>query len=196
MKSYLSADSIEVEQEEMDIFPIETANELKPSGCPLHRLNLKLGTIVMLLINIDVARGLCNGTRLQITRMMQDMVEARIISGKFMDKLHLFTRVPFKPDEVLLDIRLTRTQLPFRLAFAMTFNKSQGQTLDKVGLLLKEPVFSHGQLYTAFSRVRRRDAIKVKINDIPYADKRQGRIKNRQGVFTRNIVYKEILQVD
>ncbi|KAK1343257.1 hypothetical protein QTO34_016035 [Cnephaeus nilssonii] len=40
-------------------------------------------------------------------------------------------------------------------AFAMTINKSQGQTLDRVGIFLPEPIFRHGQLYVAFSRVRR-----------------------------------------
>lgn len=37
------------------------------------------------------------------------------------------------------------------LAFAMTVNKSQGQSVDHVGLDLEHPVSSHGQLYVAFS---------------------------------------------
>ena len=43
----------------------------------------------------------------------------------------------------------------------MTINKSQGQTFERVGLHLHKPVFAHGQLYEACSRVRSFDSIKV-----------------------------------
>ena len=35
----------------------------------------------------------------------------------------------------------------------MTINKAQGQTLERVGIYLPEPCFTHGQLYVAASRV-------------------------------------------
>nr|CAH7751480.1 unnamed protein product [Callosobruchus chinensis] len=54
-------------------------------------------------------------------------------------------------------------QFPIRLAFAMTINKSQGQTFDKIGIFLPDPVFTHGQLYVAFSGVRRFDDVKIQI---------------------------------
>jgi len=47
----------------------------------------------------------------------------------------------------------------------MTINKSQGQTLDKVGVYLKEPVFDHGQLYVAISRARSIESIKVLVKN-------------------------------
>ena len=39
-----------------------------------------------------------------------------------------------------------RRQFPVRAAFAMTINKSQAQTLERAGICLDEPVFTHGQL--------------------------------------------------
>lgn len=48
---------------------------------------------------------------------------------------------------------LQRRQFPCQLAFAMSINRSQGQTMNHVGLYLLTPVFSHGQLYVACSRV-------------------------------------------
>jgi hypothetical protein len=77
--------------------------------------------------------------------------------------------------------QLSRRQFPVRLAFAMTINKSQGQTFDKIGVYLPRPVFAHGQLYVAFSRVRRMEDVSVMLD--------------RDGVgVTRNVVYRELLR--
>ena len=52
-----------------------------------------------------------------------------------------------------LPIEFKRLQFPLRLGFAMSINKSQGQTIKIVGLHLQEHCFMHGQFYVGCSRV-------------------------------------------
>jgi ATP-dependent exoDNAse (exonuclease V) alpha subunit len=82
---------------------------------------------------------------------------------------------------------MKRKQFPVQSAFALTINKSQGQTLPRIGLYLPQPVFTHGQLYVAMSRVRERH------NLIAYV--KNGVIQGRDGVYTRNVVFKEALEI-
>lgn len=70
-------------------------------------------------------------------------------------------RITLSSDDDKLPVKMTRHQFPVKPAFAMTINKSQGQTFDKVGVDLRRPVFDHGQLYVAFSRTRSFHSLKV-----------------------------------
>lgn len=95
-----------------------------------------------------------------------------------------------------LPFLLKRLQFPILLAFAMTINKSQGQTFDRVGIFLPRPVFSHGQLYVAFSRAISSQEIRFNY----YGTANQGKInqnsnktEDKEKVYTQNIVYREVL---
>jgi ATP-dependent DNA helicase PIF1 len=82
---------------------------------------------------------------------MKNVIEAIILNGKFRCENILLPRIPIIPTNV--PIQFKRLQFPIRLAFAMTINKSQGQTMSVYGLDLNTSYFSHGQLYMACSRI-------------------------------------------
>ncbi|XP_071036990.1 ATP-dependent DNA helicase PIF6-like [Parasteatoda tepidariorum] len=107
---------------------------------------------------------------------MPNVIEAMIITGHSTGNSVLIPRIPI----IFSDnpFQFKRLQFPVRLSFAMSINKSQGQSLKVVGLDLQNPCFSHGQLYVGCSRV----------GDVKNLDLLAPNGK------TKNIVYKEVLQ--
>lgn len=179
-------------------YPEEFLNTLTPNGLPPHVLKLKIGCPVILLRNIDPANGLCNGTRLIIRGFQKNTIDAEIVLGQHAGKRVFLPRIPLCPsDDEMFPFQFKRKQFPIRLSFAMTVNKARGQTIPNVGVYLPEPVFSHGQLYVALSRATARSNIRILA--VPAAEKdmnkgkRKGKKKLAKDIFTKNIVYKEVL---
>ncbi|KAG1180538.1 hypothetical protein G6F70_001677 [Rhizopus microsporus] len=125
---------------------------LDPSGLPPSQPKLKAGAPVMLLRNIDPARGFCNGTRLIVMHIGQCLL--RICLGHKPDApIEAIPSFTLSSQESDMPFMLTRKQFLVKLCFAMTINKPQGQSLKYVGIDLRQPPFMHGQLYVALSRV-------------------------------------------
>uniref|UniRef100_A0A0L8FRQ5 DNA helicase Pif1-like 2B domain-containing protein n=1 Tax=Octopus bimaculoides TaxID=37653 RepID=A0A0L8FRQ5_OCTBM len=151
LKTYSSTDSVSYNnEEEVQNFPFEFINSLTPSRMPSHHLNLKVGAIVMLLRNLSISQGLCNGTRMKVQKLHEHCIEASLITGSNRGCTVLIPRIKLSSNDADIPFTLNRHQFCLRLAYSITVNKTQGQTFEKVGIHLPQPVFSHGQLCHIF----------------------------------------------
>jgi ATP-dependent DNA helicase PIF1 len=184
---YKSADSVS-DPEHVALYPTEFLNSLNMSGVPPHELCLQVGAPIILMRNLS--NGLANGTRLIITKLTPRLIQAKVATGAKKVTLVCIPRITFIPsDAAHYPFTLNRLQFPVRAAYAMTINKSQGQTFKKVGVYLPKPVFTHGQLYVAFSRVGCKEGLRVLALDA-WHDATEN---SPAGIYTHNIVYNEVL---
>ena len=100
------------------------------------------------------------------------------MGGTFDGQRVLIPRIPMVPNDYPVNFK--RIQFPLLVSFAMTINKSQGQTFDVAGVHLRVPCFSHGQLYVALSRVGSAERLFI----LP---------TNVEDGSTSNIVYRDVL---
>jgi hypothetical protein len=189
----LSSDSV-VDPADASKCPIEVLNHLSESGLPPHKLTLKVGCPVMLLRNLDPRRGLCNGTRLQVKSVSRHVLFCTYLDrGRAgpeapADGVVLLPRICCRSAEGSSFVEFDRRQFPIRVCFAMTINKSQGQSLGRVGVYLNPEVFSHGQLYVALSRTT--DPSKLWLADDGVAEDSEG--KDLLYGRIKNVVYNEV----
>jgi ATP-dependent DNA helicase PIF1 len=136
---------------------------------------------VLLMRNLRPAAGLCNGVRMIVRRVGTRVITCQIAVGDHAGSTALIPRVITCPSDDKYPFPFQRLQFPLQPAFALTINKSQGQTLSFVGLMLTPPVFTHG-LNVAMSRVGSPDNIRILT---PQDD--QGRF------LAKNVVFREAL---
>jgi ATP-dependent DNA helicase PIF1 len=184
---YYSADSV-MHGEQHGIYPIEFLNTFSFSGVPPHELHLQEGCPIILLRNMT--SDLANGTTIIIIKLMQHVIEAEVATGPAKGQRVFIPRLSITPsDKERMPFTLRRRQFPVRPAFAMTINKAQGQTLKMVGIFLPKPVFTRGQLYVAMSRIGCPEGVKLLVTN-RWEDAHEDA---PAGVYTRNVVYTEVL---
>ena len=135
----------------------------------------------------DPKNGHCNGARYFIKKLTPKIIHAVLAVGPNKGNELFIPRIKFHPEDKNIPFEMERSQFPVRLCFAITSNRSQGQTLTCAGIYLKNDFFGHGQLYVAMSRVGNPKGLSIfkpKLNE-----------KDVLYQYTRNVVFKEILTV-
>ena len=142
---------------------MEFLNSIETGVLPPHRLRLRKGSVLMVIRNYAPFLGVCNGTRVTVREMKRRLLKVLILTGpKHGNEIHLPRICCDSAEDTDLPFALRRYQFPVRLAWAMTINKSQGQTFGgRLGIYLNKPVFAHGQLYCALSRATRGENVRI-----------------------------------
>ncbi|XP_044576763.1 ATP-dependent DNA helicase PIF1-like [Cotesia glomerata] len=143
---------------------VEYLNSINPPNFPPHNLKLRLYSVIMLVRNLSINEGLCNGTRLMVIELGTTLLKCKILTGDKVGDIVFINRITLYYDHAGA-FTFKRRQFPVKLAFAMTINKAQGQTFNKIGIDLQKDVFNHGQLYVAMSRVKSWDSLKIYLNN-------------------------------
>ena len=119
-------------------------------------------------------------------RLQPRYIEAEVATGPLKGKRAFIPRLNITPsDTENWPFTLCRRQFPVRPAFAMSTNKSQGQTFKRVGVYLPPACFLQwAALYLALSCVGEGDAVKLLV---PGLQKIEG------SSYTSNVVYPEVL---
>ena len=164
-----------------NLLSTEFLNSLKSPGVPEHELKLKLNCLCMVTRNISVQDRLMNNTKVIVREIGRHLVTVETLMGH---RRFVLPRIIFRFTLPRSGLMIDRRQFPLRLCYAITVNKSQGQTLNRVCIDLREHPFAHGQLYVAASRVRNSSDILILTQNDHFQD---------GCALTRNIVYRELL---
>merc|ERR1711998_106433 len=121
---------------------------------PLAELTIRQGDVMLLAKTLDKAAGLVKNQRVVVMELRWNAVVVRLDRSDQPPTYHTIGRACFSfALKRGSPLRVLRTQLPLVHAWALTINRSQGQTLTKILLDLRHAPFAHGQAYVAISRV-------------------------------------------
>ena len=137
-----------------DEYPEEYVSSLMIPGAPPYSLPLQTNARYMILRNA-APPGMCNGTQAVLLSFSRFMIKMRLLSGPGKSKIVHLPRFSFRvtSENSGLPFAFTRRQFPIIPSYCVSVHKSQGQSLDFIGLVAEKDAFSHGQVYVGMSRV-------------------------------------------
>ena len=165
-----------------DLVSDEFLKQQMNTGVPESELYLKVGSVCMLMRNLDRDAGLMNNTKVIVTFITRRYVYVRKLGE---DVEYPIPRITTKYKLHGTELTASRRQFPLRIAYAVTVNRSQGQTYDRVGIDTRADYFSHGQLYVALGRAQSKQDIMVLSS--------AKRMRDGDAV-VENIVWEELLE--
>jgi len=183
-KTYFSSTTIQSDDNPLlaaELNDTDFLDNLYESGVPPHKLVLRVGDVAYITRTIDKQKQLVTNARVKIVSVGNRQIGVQLMNNPNQTVLAI-PRIPFVFTVGQSDLKVLRIQFPLQLAYAMTFNKAQGQTLERVLVDLREPAFSHGHLNVAMSRVRTRSNIALYMDDRDTAP------------MTVSVVYPELLE--
>ncbi len=135
----------------------EALVEILKKSCLAHeKLKLKVGAEIMCIKN-NFEAGYVNGSRGKIIDFEKE-------TGNPIVELYNGRKISLKTELWAIEedgkIKASVSQIPLRLAWAITIHKSQGMSLDNALIDLSR-TFSYGMGYVALSRVRTLDGISL-----------------------------------
>lgn len=151
---------------------------------------------MIVLRNLDKDRSICNGCRCLVLKISSRLLDVRILTSRSKGKRYLLPRIPFRSGSSEFPFVLRRRQFPVRLAWAMSIHKAQGQTFKRCGVVLPDPVFTHGQLYVCASRSSSAGGLRFLLGEPSaghgyHGDDTTGQLQP----YTHNVIFLEVLQL-
>ena len=141
-------------------------NQLMTNSPSAEKLTLKIGAVVMCLVNLDLEAGICNGSQGVITGFTASgngTITGATVLGELVPivkfsngVIRVIERHAWQSDEYP---SLCITQIPLCLAWALTIHKIQGATMSVAEMDLGNAVFEYGQTYVALSRIKTLDGL-------------------------------------
>ena len=130
-------------------------------GVPHHKLYLKKNDICMVMRTLNRKEGLTKNLRVKILDIQPYMIRVCTLNPtnrKFYNipRIRFSVTLPYGRS-----VSMERKQFPLRLAYSITYNKSQGQEFQQVLVDIRNNPFTHGHLYVALSRIRIASTIRL-----------------------------------